>query len=114
MVNFLIGFGIVLLYLWAFWALYVLVMGIYRAHLSKRLNLFTYFMSIPFVIFGIVVDVLANLLIATVVFWEWPRELLVTDRLQRHNRTGNGWRRKLSEKICSDLLDYFDPTGDHC
>lgn len=28
----------VLAFLWAFWAMYVLVMGIYRAHLAKRLT----------------------------------------------------------------------------
>lgn len=28
----------VIAFLWAFWAMYVLVMGIYRAHLAKRMT----------------------------------------------------------------------------
>ncbi len=39
----------VLAFLWAFWAMYVLVMGIYRAHLAKRLTPVTLALSLPFV-----------------------------------------------------------------
>jgi hypothetical protein len=102
-------------FLWAFWGLYVLVMGLYRAHLDKRLSRAAYVLAAPFLAVGAAVDVLANLTIASLVFLEPPREWLVTSRLQRHNRDHeSGWRGDLSEWICTHLLDVFDPTGNHC
>lgn len=102
------------LYLWAFWGAYVLVMGLYRAHLNNKLTPLTTALGLPFVIFGIVVDVLANIFIATIIFLEIPKELLVTTRLARHNTSGSGWRKDIATYICSNLLDVFDPSGDHC
>lgn len=100
-------------YLWLFWALYVLVMGLYRAHLDKRLGRTAKVLGFPFVALGFAMDVAANLTLAALVFLEIPREWLVTLRLQRHIR-GKGWRRDLAHWICSKLLDPFDPTGKHC
>lgn len=39
-------------FLWAFWGMYVLVMGIYRAHLSHRLKGLVLVLSLPFVAVG--------------------------------------------------------------
>lgn len=104
-----------LLWLWLFWGLYVLVMGIYRAHLDKRLTPVTYFLSAPFVAIGYLMDSVSNLTIATVAFLELPRELLVTTRLQRHIFTdGASWRGRLAGWVCDNLLDVFDPSGNHC
>ena len=103
------------LYLWVFWGLYVLVMGIYRAYLAGRLTTTTKLLGAPFVLAGIVMDVLANLTLAGLVFVELPREWLVTDRLQRHVRTPtSAWRTRLATWVCDHLLDVFDPRGDHC
>ena len=60
-------------FLWAFWGMYVLVMGIYRAHLAKRLTPVTLALSLPFVVLGYVMDVLANVTVASAVFVEPPR-----------------------------------------
>lgn len=102
------------LFLWVFWALYVLVMGIYRAHLSGRMSRVMYALALPWVAVGFAVDVLANLLVATVFFAEAPREWLVTSRLQRHMRTRHGWRYRQARFVCDHLLDVFDPSGEHC
>lgn len=104
----------VLAFLWAFWAMYVLVMGIYRAHLAKRLTPVTLALSLPFVALGYVMDVLANVTIASVVFIEFPQEALVTERLKRHITNNTGWRQSLASYICDNLLDVFDPSGNHC
>lgn len=104
----------VLAFLWAFWAVYVLVMGIYRAHLAKRLTPVTLVLSLPFVALGYVMDVLANVTIASVVFIELPQETLVTDRLKRHIDQGSGWRQTLARYVCDHMLDMFDPSGNHC
>ena len=101
-------------FLWAFWGVYVLVMGIYRAHLSRRLVGLNKVLALPVVGFGYLMDVTANLFIAPLVFLDWPREALVTARLIRYKRTDTGWRNRLATFICEHLLDVFDPTGDHC
>jgi len=103
-----------LAFLWAFWAMYVLVMGIYRAHLAKRLTAVTLCLSAPFIALGYLMDVIANLTVASLVFMEPPRELLVTARLQRYVASGKGWRFTIADWICNHLLDVFDPSGNHC
>lgn len=72
--------------------MYVLVMGIYRAHVSKRLGPVTFCLSLPFVAVGLIMDAFANMTIAALIFCEFPRELLVTARLQRYVGQGAGWR----------------------
>lgn len=103
-----------LAFLWAFWAMYVLVMGIYRAHLAKRLTAVTLCLSAPFIVAGYLMDVVANVTVASLVFLEPPRELLVTSRLQRYVAQKNGWRFRIADWICNHLLDVFDPSGNHC
>lgn len=124
------------LYLWALWYAYILVMGLYRAHLAGRLTRFTYFLAIPALLIGYAMDVLANITIASAMFAELPRvriemrvvsrlglsmkvpaidvEWLVTDRLKRYIASEAGWRADLATLVCTHLLDYFDPTGEHC
>ena len=101
-------------FLWAFWGMYVLVMGIYRAHLDRRLTGLVLVLSFPFVVIGYLMDVFANVTIASLVFLEPPREWLVTNRLWRHMHKSKGWRFRLAKYICDHLLDVFDPSGDHC
>lgn len=103
-----------LTYLWGFWGLYVLVMGLYRAYLNQRLNLLTTILGMPFIVVGVIVDVLANFVICSVVFVELPQEWLVTQRLKRYIFLDAGWRHRVALFICEKMLDVFDPTGKHC
>lgn len=108
------SFG-VLIYLWIGWGFYVLVMGLYRAHMDGRLTRTTRFMSLPFLAIGVVLDVLANIFIATIIFWEPPYEWLVTTRLERHmQKDVLNWRGHLAIWVCENLLDIHDPRGEHC
>lgn len=103
------------LWLWAFYGLFTLVMGAYRANLAKRLRWWHYGLLGPFVLAGFVMDVVSNLTLASALFLERPRELLVTQRLQRLIRSPDaGWRYKVARAICIGLLDPLDPTGTHC
>jgi hypothetical protein len=105
---------LLLAYLWLLWGVYVLVMGLYRAHLQERLTNVTLVLGLPFIVLGYLMDILANIFIATIVFVELPKEWLVTTRLIRHQNESWGWRAKLSFYICEHLLDVFDPKGNHC
>ncbi len=113
--EYLIFAGALLAFLWFFWGMFVLVMGIYRAHLAGRLTKVTTALGLPFVIVGYVVDIFTNIFIATFLFLELPREFLVTTRFKRYNDgTGSNWRKTVATYVCENLLDVFDPTGDHC
>ena len=114
--NALYTLGAVALYLWAFWYLYLIVMGLYRAKLMGTLTWPVKVLGAPALLVGIIVDVLAQYTIAVVVFREWPRagEHLVTDRLQRYMAQGSGSRFTKAKWLCHHLLDPFDPTGKHC
>ena len=119
-------FGGILLYCWVFWYLYILVMGLYRAFLAKRLTKVALVLGFPAIVAGLVVDWVANWTIASLWWWEWPKtkplfplrlELpdLVTTRLTRYiNEPGTAVRKFEAEWLCTNLLDYFDPNGVHC
>lgn len=104
-----------LLLLWLLGALYALVMGVYRAHLMGRLSRPALLVYGPWLLLGLLVDVLAQYTAATLIFLELPRprEHLVTQRLSRLE-DGFGWRSDLARWICTHLLDPLDPTGEHC
>lgn len=112
--KFIEFFGLVLAVMWVFWALYVLIMGVYRAQLSGRLGTVALILGLPVVIVGILLDILVNIFIATFLFLDLPRELMMTNRMIRYRKTDCGWRSKLSAWICDNLLDIFDPSGNHC
>lgn len=103
-----IAAGLYLLFL-----LYIVVMGLYRAHLQKRLGRTLKVLGAPVLMVGALMDVLVNLTLATIVFLDIPRELMLTMRLQRYMR-GGGWRRSWANWLCAKLLDPFDPSGSHC
>ena len=104
------------LYLYAFWVAYIAVMGAYRAHLSGRLVGVQRALAVPLVAIGFALDIIAQYTLATVLFADLParREHLVTDRLQRYMRSPETWRGRVAQYICDNLLDPFDPSGDHC
>lgn len=101
-------------WVYLFWLLYLVVMGVYRAHLSKRLQPVALALLLPVVLLGVIVDVLSNIFIAPFIFLDLPKELLVTTRLTRYKKMKDGWRKKIAEYICFNLLDVFDPSENHC
>lgn len=111
---------LLLAYLWIFWLLYILVMGLYRASLAGKLTKVALVLSLPILIVAYLVDLIANFTIATLYFRELPRIYpisppdLVTTRLSRYMSGEDNWRKVHAEWLCSNLLDYFDPTGKHC
>lgn len=111
---------------YSFLLLYILIMGIYRAHLTKRLTPALKVLLFPAVAVGFAVDIFANWTVATVWFREmpkvdlsWPprRPDLVTTRLTRYLAADypNGRNKKHASIICCHLLDPFDPNPEgHC
>ena len=103
--------------LWALWYLYLIVMGLYRAHLLGRLSTPAKFLGAPALLVGFVLDWLINVTIASIWFHELPHSMgeLVTDRLQRYMAGPPGRKQRNARSICAHLLDPFDPNPNgHC
>jgi hypothetical protein len=100
--------------IWLLWLVYVLILGCYRAHLAGRLVGITKWLALPLIAIGYLSDSLINLTLASIVFLDPPKEILFTTRLSRYIKEGTDWRFIIAKRICDDLLDVFDPSGQHC
>ena len=103
--------------LWLLWYLYLIVIGLYRAHLLGRLSWPAKVLGSPALVVGWLLDWFINWTIAAVWFQEMPHAPLelVTDRLQRYMAGLPGRNQKHARSICAHLLDPFDPNPEgHC
>ena len=98
------------------WVGYLACMALKRER--ERLSVPAKVMGYPLILAFIVADAVLNTILFSILFAEPPhwhkKEMLVTGRLKRHARHGNGWRSRLARFICHTLLDTFDPSGRHC
>jgi hypothetical protein len=101
----------------AFWALfgcYAVVMGLRRLKLAGKMTPLLWIFGTPYLVVGLLLDVLCNVTLAALVFLELPRETLVTARLQRYMRGPDSWRKSAARWFCANALDPLDPSGQHC
>lgn len=99
---------------YALWAFYLASMALVRARADGRLGTPAFSLGLPIVAVGLLLDCAVNLTVASLLFLDAPRELLVTRRLKRYHAQGSGWRTRLAAYVCKNFLDQFDPTGEHC
>lgn len=103
----------VLLVLYILWIFYLAVMNLYRANKEQRLTGFIMVLGYITIGIGAFIDVFVNITIASIVFLDRPRTWMLTKRLALYQK-GEGWRKTLSLWICANLLNKFDPSGNHC
>ena len=72
--------------------------------------------SAPILIVMVLLDFTMQCTFFTIFFFDLPRELLVTRRLERYRTAAyvNTWRQKVATSICTQALNPFDPTRHHC
>lgn len=99
---------------YGFWLLFLAVMSLYRAYKLKTIGKLAFYLGYPAVIVGALIDVIFNVLIGTVLFLDWPREWLFTQRLIRYKIAYFDWRNRIAVYICEELLDPFDIGQGHC
>lgn len=104
----------ILLSVYALWVFYLAVMSLWRAKREGVLGPVALVPGYLTLAIGAVLDVAVNTTLGSLLFLEPPREFLLTKRLQRHIKHGDGWRKRLAHWLCRNLLNPFDPTGDHC
>tara|TARA_R110000782_G_scaffold114830_1_gene204969 strand:- start:107 stop:457 length:351 start_codon:yes stop_codon:yes gene_type:complete len=110
---------IVLIYLlinlictYVLWGFYLATMNIKRAKDNNLLTKRAKILALPILVIAYILDCLVNWFVMTIVLFELPKEILVTQRLKRHNNGSDSWRTSIAVWI-EPLLDPFDPTGDH-
>ena len=113
MINILIILGWAVLVLWLLAVFYIAVMNIKRVRDRGELTKLMYVFGMPMLWIGLVLDLIANVLIFTVLFLEFPREPLVTGRLKRHKYHGTGWRHRLALFFERHIDPFEDKTGGH-
>ena len=86
---------------------YLACMNLSKARSEGTLSTVAYIVGYP-----VLLDFLVNVVVFTVILFEWPKELTVTRRLKRHIKLG-GWRAKVAAWLAKYILDPFDPSGRH-
>lgn len=102
------------LLLFLLWVFFLAAMNLLRVHRAGKLGRVALALGILVIAIGYTLDVLANLVVFSVLLLEWPRwgEWTVTDRLQRHHGDKT-WRAKVAQWFETELLGEFDPDGSH-
>lgn len=99
------------IYTYLFYLLFVVTMAAKAAW--DQLSIVPRVLLVPAALVAVLMDVFFNLVPATVIFLDLPRELLFTKRLERYKAQGVGWRYTVARWICQNLLDPFQQGG-HC
>ena len=94
------------------WVFYLAVMNLKRAKDAGQLSKTALVLGAPVLWIGYLLDAFVNITLMTIVLLEFPKEILVTDRLIRHSKATSGWRLKVVYWF-QPLLDLFDPSGRH-
>ena len=104
----------ILCVLWALWVLYIAMMNIKRVAATQSMTWRVKILVYPTIAVFEIVEFVANVVVLTVLFFDWPREIRVSNRLRRywHNPYRYGWRLHVV-KFLKPMLDPFDPAGPH-
>lgn len=106
-----IAAGIAALY--PLWVFYLAVMNLKRARDAGKLSKPAAFFGKPVLLIGYALDAFTNVVGFTVLMLDMPQELTVTARLTRYARGEDGWRKRFALWFADQLLDDFDPSGQH-
>lgn len=94
------------------WVFYIAAMGLIPRLRAGTLPRLVRPIAYTAVLLGVLLDALINLLFSLLLV-DLPREWLLTGKLKRLKAAG-GWRGKVAAWVCSDCLNPFDTTGEHC
>ena len=98
---------------YALWVFYLAVMNLKRVRDAGKLGKVALALGMPVLFVGLLLDLLANVLVFSILLLEIPQETTVTARLKRHKAESTGWRLRVINWFASELLDHFDPSGTH-
>ena len=98
----------------AFYTLYIAAINVYYAW--GTLAPWVKVLAGPIVMVMLAGDAAFQLTAATLIFADWPRELMFTQRLTRYkgDKWPEDWRKITATALCTKALNPFDPTRHHC
>lgn len=99
--------------LYALWIAFLAIMNLQRAHLAGTLGPVAFGFAVPLLFAGYVLDVAVNLTLATLVFWDTPKEWTLSERLTRLIREGTDRRQRMARAVLRTFCEPFDTTGQH-
>lgn len=99
---------------WLLWVFYVAVMRLKQVRAAGQLTLAMKVFGYPALAIGLLLDLFVNVVVASAVLAEVPKELTLSSRLWRlSNDDSAGWRQKVALAVRVGLLDAVDPSGIH-
>lgn len=108
------GLLVAVVVIWLLWVFFVAVMRLKMLRDAGQLTPAMWAFGYPTLAVGLVLDLAVNVLIASALFLELPREWTLSSRLWRwSNDSGGGWRQRLAQALRVGLLDAVDPAGIH-
>lgn len=102
-----------LLALWGLWVLFLATMNLKQSKDAGQLKGFALWAGYTVLAVGLLVDLIVQVIVATILWLELPRELTVSERVARLCRDGHGWRLSLALWFRRTLLAPFDRSGGH-
>lgn len=102
--------------LYTLWFFYLAIMNLKRVKDSGRMTKFAYIVALPMAAFGYVLDIVVNIVIGSILFLELPhyKRLTLSARMSYHYEPDSDkWRSKLANWLARNLLDAYDPSGQH-
>lgn len=98
------------------WLLWIVYAGIMRLKMLKDAGMLTTAQKAfgyPWLAVGLVLDAFVNLVVASAIFMERPKEWTVSARLWRLSNGEPGRQQRWAMAIRTALLDALDPSGTH-
>ena len=96
------------------WVFYLAIMHMKHIRDDGRLPEDSVLMATGVLYIGLFQDFSYNVMWATLMFVDYPRDWLVTGRLKKYKHDGvAAWRIKLTNWFARSMLDPFDPSGKH-
>lgn len=102
-----------LLAFWLLWVLFLATMNLGQAKAEGKLKGFALYAGYTVLAFGLLVDFVVQITVASLLWLELPRELTVSARVDRLCRTGSGYRLALALWFRRVMLAPFDRSGGH-
>ena len=111
-INALIAFSISVAACFLLWVFFLAVMKLRDVRDAGKLNGQAKYPAFVVLFIGYAMDFAVNMIPATILFFELPRELTVSERTKRH-RDEQTWRGAMSRWLRKGFLAIADISGGH-
>ena len=106
--------GVYLASIYVLWILFLAVMSLKRAKDNGTLTVVAKYLGWPIFGLGYLMDFLLNIFPFSLIVADFPEEWTISVHIERLLKEGNSWQQAVCRFICHNLLDAFDPSGNHC